>query len=664
MLCLLAAGTAVGQENKEKKDEPAFPSPAVAVAGDVAATEAQIVELLRRADAGLRVDLRILRRHLLRRATTLGVEDAAGRAALLRAGDLVPLIEAADAAAVADPDAAAAVNERTFALADQHPDALLDGLGRLTLAALGTAAPAELPPMRPAVETTSGGATPDRPAPPESATTIAGRLRGMPVSAELRRQLAALAGRAQDDPAATADLRKAAALADGIVRGAGVDDAERRLVEGQLADALMLLGDPRLADLGRERMAGLDGFAALVAGTRDLPGGGAGGDFATLIAAARREPENAEAILAVVRDYHAEAGRRAAAPDAEAVRRSSGTKWARAVERLRAAYDRQQNRLLTAARQYGQPGALMAATPQTMADWTAELRRLNDLIAVAARAPELAAEVERSLRVAPTGGLEKAAAVALVAADDPADSPERRAADEALRGLALLSAELAKAGELATAMNAISPEVDRDYAGGAAATLAARHRDALSTAAAQLAADGPLPDGWLDGVRGRVATIARVAEAVGEAADLDATIRTAGTVDRWADWTLDAAALLAMYEPYRLRLARAASLADTEQAAGAWAEFAAERDRMRPMTALVADVAGRADDAASLLAGADATAVAAARLETDSADAPYAAERLASAAGRVWVAVRLDPEADRAVLDELLKRLREEHGYE
>ena len=146
-----------------------------------------------------------------------------------------------------------------------------------------------------------------------------------------------------------------------------------------------------------------------------------------------------------------------------------------------------------------------------------------------------------------------------------------------------------------------------------------------------------------------------------EAAGFDSRLAAAGAVRGWADWTVGDATLRAMYEPYRLRLARAVDAVGTADAAAAWAEFAAERDRMRPLTGLIAVVAARAE-AGQLPAPPDGLAEAAALVETDSADAPFAAERLVSAAARGWVAVRDDPEADRAALDALLTRLADLDG--
>jgi hypothetical protein len=657
---------------------PELPDPAVITDRWIADLEAQLADLLRAARStpaqqrplhDLRTDLRIIQRHLLQGTQGSSLDEPATRVALLRARDLQALISAADAATpdqvTGSVEAMRRIHQRTFSLPEGHPDALLAGLGRLTLQALGHPTPASLPGMRPAPAQVR---EPDLPGGTESPSAtpaeLAAAVRSMPLAPDLRGELLALARQVEQ---ATGDrsrqeslevLARAVALADAIARGTGVSPEDRRQVQAQLLTALALFGDERLRDLGRQRMADLEAFTRVVAGTRDLPGGGASDDFARLLVWARSDPQRAARTVQLVRNYFQEVERFGTAPDPDRVRVSAGSKWARAVERLRGGFERRQGQILTAARQWDQPGALLAISFDELRAWVDDLRRINRLLPVLATASTTTAELEAALRITPTGGLERSATQASIVVDDPMPTPQRNAGDDTLLGIAMIAAELERASDLRDRLSRIPAEVDRDYAGGAAVTLPQRHLEVVRTIGLELASQEERPEAWFERRRDQLRANARIANELLDAARLDAAIATAGTVTGWADWSVDDAQLRAMYEPYRQALTRAAQAVGTPRVISAWQAVVDERERMAPMTALIARVAVAADAIAEL-APDDQILVTAARLETPSNGRPFAEQRLVSAATDAWVAVRNDPAADREAMDALLSELRE-----
>ncbi len=209
LLLCLALAASVGSAAPEAKELP-LPSLERVYRPEVQRLEVELAALLRERDrllasgspratrdaVALQIDLRLLRRHLLRVAVREGPGKRDGQVAVLRAADLAVLIAAADAATTVALDGSAeAIGKRTFLLVEPEPpetDVLLTDLGRMTLRALQhPAGAAQLPQMRPALP-----AEPTRPTRPERPMTsvnsmddVAQRVRALPISLELRQQL-------------------------------------------------------------------------------------------------------------------------------------------------------------------------------------------------------------------------------------------------------------------------------------------------------------------------------------------------------------------------------------------------------------------------------------------------------------------------------------------
>jgi hypothetical protein len=675
LLLCLALAASVGSAAPEAKELP-LPSLERVYRPEVQRLEVELAALLRERDrllasgspratrdaVALQIDLRLLRRHLLRVAVREGPGKRDGQVAVLRAADLAVLIAAADAATTVALDGSAeAIGKRTFLLVEPEPpetDVLLTDLGRMTLRALQhPAGAAQLPQMRPALP-----AEPTRPTRPERPMTsvnsmddVAQRVRALPISLELRQQLDGLLDAVRSDRDTEPAARTAAAVAEALAGNvAGMSSDERRVAENQLVDALALYRDIRLRDAGLNKLRQLERLGTVASA--------AGGDAATarevapLLATARREAELSDQLLDVVARYTAQKERRAALPSAADLRsRGLDANAARAVQSVEAAYARKQAQFVDDARSFAasreNPGGsrMMSASVDDVVANVRDLTRLNDLTEQAVAAlPADVRQAEARLRVSPNG-LKQAVTRALLVAVQPGDTDERQqasrivaAAAEAVRALAANDDLKAKASELPVAAFADYP---------LARTLPTRHLNVASQLAGTVTA-GNVDQDSLRAARRSLRSAEQVIEHLREGIEIGASLAAAArSAEAMADLDVDVEALQAMYEPYRAALAKAVTEAGS--VSNASRDVRDESRRMQPITELIKRLA-RLDADAS--ADRDPLVAAAARLQTRTPDgADWADARLLSAATPAWIAVRLDPAAGREALDQILE---------
>ena len=592
-----------------------------------------------RARHDLGTDLRLIHRHLL----TLAAEGDA--VAWLRAADVAALVrgvERFERSARGEADGAAAasamkeVHARTFALPGDA-DAVVRDLGRLVVIATGGDA-TDLPRMRPAV---AGAADPAEPTSTgDPLDGAGGRIRSMSIGVALREELLAFVAEAATDDTLRASAGEALAVARRLAESRSLGAEDRRSVEDRLVGAIALARDGRVPDLARRELSALDGFAEVLREAADF-GGPA---YAPLLAQARQRPNQARRIVGALRQFEAQRARYATLPTPEQTRLSSGGNWANGVEQLRGRFGQSEAAFLALVRDWPGNGGDVGA----LADAAAEVERWADLIAIAGDAGRLTRDLEGALDITPTGGLERAAAVAVARASrGPVDDAERLVAEDVLLSLARLAAERAAGDAFA--------ERTRGLPGGDALR---QERDALLVQAAAELADsrGAIGPTWRGGFEAALDGVSRRVVAAEQLAGLDAQLDAAASAWAWADWSVDRDVLGRMLAPLRTAVADAGASGEAQ----AWAAVDAERERLAPLLALLDEAASVAPAIVSL-APADPWLAVAARAQTPSAGAPFAGARCFSFAAARWSTLRGE-RAD-AALEQILKSLRDEHGY-
>jgi hypothetical protein len=641
---------------------PQLPDATKHLEREIRQMERQITALLRNRERmdpqvlSVRIDLRLLRRTLLRSALAGGVGEASTQVAMLRANDLLPLIEAADAMQTVPAAASSAVqalHERTYL--ESEPDALLDGLGsRILLILDHPAAGQPLPRVRPNVQNVREKEEESSPLPetPDTPESLARRTRALAVTLELRRALDDLVAQASaDDAEATLLATQAVAAAEALAANVtGLDPEQKRQVEADLATAATVASDPRLRGLGAELLEKLGNFSQAAEAADDLPRGG--GDLAPLLAAAGRDSAWTETLLQVVRDYETQR-RRHEAMERDVVRLP--VVWSRQITQLLGEFDQMQSRLVSDARRFGRDdgagSTLFTKTPEDFVAAVTSLREINDVTAAAASLATTTKAIETALNVRPVDALERSVMRLLVRSVSPTRDDDRDEARRLLIGAGQFPSFTEKNDPFLSSVEALRTRaaaigVDLDE-------LARAYRQEVSAMATALA-DGDVGSAEMEQRSAALAAYSTLAESAAALGDALALAGQADALLPWADWAVTSEAAMAVYEPARAAMAKAASSLGSVEGDEALAAFEAEMRRTEPMTRLLQEVVPLADQ---LPVSEDVVLLAAARLETPSRDEPFARERFASAALLAWVAIREDPAADREGAEAIFQRL-------
>ena len=596
----------------------------------------------------LRIDVRIVARWLLARASEAPAGSDAQAAAWIRAGDLVvaaltvekELDAAARSGGAGDGGPQKALHELTFKLNDAkapEADGVSAAVAGALMAALGAEASdvARLPPMRPPVrpeDDVSRGQTGGSAA--RTVEDLAARAKVLAVSAPLRTQLVAVsqaAAEAERDGKREADaeearqvLDEAVTLAEGLGANTGVEREDRVKMEAQVAQGLAMFLDPRTRTLGQRRVMALGKYRQML--TRldalQLPA-----DllkrFAPALSAARVADPDAGAKLMAAIELFVQQDARLAALSAAKSSELSGV-YAKAADDARRRAEAARETFIDAASSttFSRNADVLRRQAETM-------RKALDARAAVARTPAVMKTLN-ALRPKPFGGVDRRVQAAVAAWGPESTDVARDASTEFLTQLARLAELVEQTNRPTTA-----PKDDaayRQYTGGELGAFHDARKAAVVALVNAVAAGQPLDNAAFAPID--TANVLLAAVELGVKAEQ--AIAQADALRRWVDWGVESETLDAVLVPYR----KATSLAVEGFSQGdryALEEWDAHRKRYEPLVKLLVRVSGRAAECGTLPTGRTG---ALARLVTPLADQPYAAERAARLAIDAWMHFR------------------------
>jgi hypothetical protein len=299
------------------------------------------------------------------------------------------------------------------------------------------------------------------------------------------------------------------------------------------------------------------------------------------------------------------------------------TNLRRPLEDLRTQFTRTRAAFLQDASRIGTPGGGSPAVLDAHLDDATRLVALaDDLLAVPASLDTL-----NNLKPRPAGLLEKRLANAAQAAAAPAFAATRTDGQkylDAVHTLATLVRDLA-----AKNPSDIPAPVLQAWAGTRLDAFDRRWRaHALDLANTLAAGSTDLEPAKI----ARLRTAMKLLDALRTAADLEAAIPKLPALARWADWSIEPAAVSTVFAPYRdaTAAAFAAFVADAADPLDKWQRL---QPRYQPLIALILRDAAYAEQCQALPIGLAADA---ARLATPFDNAPFATERYASYAVSLW----------------------------
>lgn len=490
----------------------------------------------------LRIDLRILARWSLEAAIASEDWTDAQAAHFLRSRVFLRAADWADAYAGPVSPAAASWHVGTFKMhapknvGEGDAQAKETAVALMTILRPGAGLDAKtmrppVPPRLPVAGTDKDTPRQEKQAGPASVDALGQRVRGLSVSAELRRQLLGLvtatesAARGEDPKEAEAlraTLQTAVELGEGLSGNLAVSPDVRAKLESELAMTVALISDPRLREGAGARLAALEPYARLLArvGAMKLTDDQVR-RFAPTIAYARTAADGGTALneieefLKVTAEF-----------DAHFAADYKPVVYVKPAEATFKFFNLHREAFYRAA-----------ANP-TSADQLKrqleELRYHSDLLTFIERVPKVQ-DVLATLKTKPTGGLDRKLGQAIIAAsvDDP--TAERTTARKYLDDLKLL-AEIVEGQRLpvGAAANGVPEAVWAQFAGTSADKLEAKRKQIIQEQANILAA-GTSAD------RGKLVRLAKLPELVGllnEAAKLQADLAAVDGSGKWIDLQL------------------------------------------------------------------------------------------------------------------------------
>jgi hypothetical protein len=457
------------------------------------------------------------------------------------------------------------------------------------------------------------------------------------LSGTLRQQLINLAAHAaaeKDDRALTTLLGQAVTLARGLQSNTAVGPEARLGIETQLAEGIVLFTDQRTRDAGKARIENLGQYRQTLSriGKHSLSREQAG-QLAPAFAWAQANPDAGARALGAIEQYFDACAKWDALP-ANVV--ALPTPVRRAYDDLRTQFTRLRGTFLQEASRIGTPLGSAISLDAQAEDARRLLAVADDLLSTPASLDTL-----NALKLRPAGALEKRLATAAASAAAPTFAATRTDGQkflDAVHTLATLTHDLA-----ARPLTDIPTPVVKDWAGGRLDAFDHRWHTLAADLAQSLAAGAT----DLDAPKfARLQTALKLIESLRTAAQLEAALAKVAPLSRWADWSIDPAALDAVLTPYREATSRAVFgfASDTAEPIERWQHLST---RYQPLIALILRDAAYAEACQSLPIGVVADT---ARLATPFENAPFATERYASYAVTVWAQFEKadsDDQADR-----------------
>lgn len=457
------------------------------------------------------------------------------------------------------------------------------------------------------------------------------------ISLPLRQQLLALAASAS---AASADeeesralygiLVQSVALARGLQSNTAVGNDARGAIETQLAEGIVLFSDPRTRDAGRARIDALGQYRQTLTRIGKL---GLSREqmeqFAPAFAWAQANPEAGAKLLGTVEDYMTTCGKWDAMPKDAAV----PAPLRRALDDIRAQFVKDRAAFIQAAGRIASMGNSLEME-QTLDDMHRAESITDDL-----QTMQTSFDIINSYKIRPVGGLERKVTTAALAAVSPTASTNRNDGQKFLssvHALAKLSQKLSS-----KPLTDVPATILQTWGGSATTTFETRWKGIIFELANSLQA-GSIE---LDKAKvERLETALALGDTLRTAARLEAAMSKAAALARWADWSIDPAALQSVLAPYKEAVAGAifGFASDSQDALDKWKAMATRYD---PLIALVLRDSAYADQCQTLPIGFAADI---GRLATPLEGAPFSTERYASYAIGIWTLFQKSGESELA----------------
>lgn len=585
----------------------------------------------RRGRLELEIDLRILQRSLVAAAADAKFESNEQAIAWIRARqfrDAVRAFEEAKSQDSASPtpsqqEAIGQLHKLSFAPAAGASDDFCKSAALAVANAVNPTPvpPAALPLMRPKPLANADATTKDHAPSVGELTDEVHRLAA--ISGTLRQQLlnlATLAGAEKDDRTLATLLGQAVTLARGLQSNTAVGAEARLAIETQLAEGIVLFTDPRTRDAGKARIENLGQYRQTLSRIGKLNLSREQTDqLAPAFTWAQSNPDAGGRVLAAIEQYFDACAKWDALP-ANVVALPAPVR--RAYDDLRAQFTRLRGTFLQEASRIGTPLGSAISLDAQAEDARRLLAVADDLLSTPASLDTL-----NALKLRPAGALEKRVALAAASAAAPTFAATRTDAQkllDAVHNLATLTRDLA-----ARPLTDIPSPVVKDWAGGRLDSFDHRWHTLAADLATSLAAGAT----DLDAPKfARLQTALKLIDSLRTAAQLEAALAKVASLSRWADWSLNPAALHAVLAPYREATGGAVFgfASDTAEPIERWQHLSS---RYQPLISLILRDAAYAEQCQSLPIGLVADT---ARLATPFEDAPFATERFASYAVTVW----------------------------
>jgi hypothetical protein len=628
--------------------------------GEVGPNEAARLELL--------IDLRVVARWCFAAAMNAQSESELqvnayfrGQEALATARAMAEHFKNAAAPDAAANAAMTKVHALTFNLQDLKSGKQADDLFHDLSGPLATAAgplPADvkqIPLMRP--PTPKGETRPVTQAPKVEIDPVS-RAKLLTVSQGLKKQVIALAeasNTARADLASTDEKKKDAAtalvamthrvldMAEGLSQNAAIDPQSRPKLEQQLADGVALYTDPRMRNVGKQRISTLEFYAQTVSRLRKLnlkPE--IQQKLAPIFAYAADHSDQGPKLMSAVESYLQACARADAHPVVNGLPARESKAVADSLKLLAA----EREAFLTDAAAIPR---MVSADPANFLRHVEAMNRALDSADLFERIPKAQQLLTTSYKPRPSGGLERRIVAAWTTLGDAKATTTAR--DDATRFLA----ELAKLYDHATAIDAaaaVPPEIAKVYAHNKLAAFDTKRREALTDALSVLASGKDLDTGRslkLDQMKMLRAALAEVPM-------LEQAISKDAILDRWADWPVDPADCQAIFTPYRENMAMLFEFYATNDAPPPM-QWGPTQARYGPLIKLMERVGTQAEFCALLPAGWPGNI---GRLATPLNEQPYGQERYAAFCMKLWARYQTagDQTSAITVADTLASRLK------
>jgi hypothetical protein len=279
---------------------------------------------------------------------------------------------------------------------------------------------------------------------------------------------------------------------------------------------------------------------------------------------------------------------------------------------------------LADASNLGRPGVVV--DPATFTQHVEAMLKGLDAAELLERAPKALATLV-ALKLKQASLLERRVTAAWVTLGDPKQTTAR---DETMRMMADLVKLADHSADIdAAAATVIPPDISQLYTHGKLAAFDARRKEVLIDAANVMASGKELDTARVQ----RLEQMRSLRAAMTEAVPFELAMRKAEPLSRWVDWTVEAAELKTVFDPYRETVA---GMFEAQAAPGdvaPSAQWAAIHARYAPVMQAVVRTASYADYCAALPTGWPGNA---GRLVTPLDGSPFAAERHAAFCLKLW----------------------------